>query len=792
MNINWGLGIEHEMRVRFQKNISEIPESIKSKFLKNVNSKYIFVNSELLLYYFYLYEINFSHNFAIYNSNDFEYLKILTCKKNLYKLAKEGKHYPINNVEYNNEELINYYVFFYCLYQCPLCFLNYNFKNEDNIKIGFSKIPTFDDWPHFLEKLYNKTFEKSIYDDLLALKNNYKNNSNVKITKHNMIRFYYDIEYNNQKTVSYIKRPRVIISLENFNIEKIYKFVENFKKTYSDNKINFTDSKLLKSLYLLYKNRIPEIDLSDKTTSIEFKTIQYKNINYEKTLDDLINLESSFFKALSLIPIFKYYIKYFGPLNYHNIGSINKSILINDLIFLGFSDVQEDYTGSYHLWITCPYNKNLSMTDFLKIHESLGNKLQLLEPIFLAHFGSPSYEVLENKSLSKSSFRHFLNKYSNYGTTDVSLINGQKKSIVSEYFFSEEDIIKNRAFIPNQTLLETVYIYDENENEKKKYISNKNNPKNIKIDYNYLNTRSITNNLFSIFDKGDPQSNKDIYIKNYMTLLFEETNIRPRTSFGNDNQKYYLKLGADIRTRDYERFFYPLDEDIWIPKILVHNNKFIEVYYDQENKKISYKRIYKKNIYEKQLAEERIGIEFRILDHFPTYYLSQILSILGSIVINSLSNRKNIPLKKLHIAQQFWHNEMFEVIKKGYEYKLSHEYIKEINKEFSINIRHTNNTLDTTLFLSEFYNNMDKKYEKNVMYEKLRFSSIINFKSFNRIAWFEILNSYFNKNPFLYKKLLANNLSNINFNNLINIINKKNNLNKFKNYIKNLKIENRK
>ena len=810
MQKTWGLGIEHEMRIRFEKNIYEIPENIVNQFFKNMNSKYIFIDSELLLYYFYLYEINFSNNFIKYYSQDSEYLNIIESKKKLFTLAKNGHHYPINDLSYKNKELINYYIFFYCLYNSPLCFLRYNIKLDDSIKIGFNDLPDFDNLPDFLENLYNKTFERNIYRKLKSIIDDYNNKNRLKteFQKNNNIiikpissvkkstKYIYDLEYINKKTVYYIKRPRIDIYLHDFTISNIYKFVENFKKMYNDDNINFKDSK---DLYLLYKNRIPEIDLSDKTTSIEFKTIEFKNNNYEKTLDDLINLESVFFEAMNLIPIFKIYINYFGKLTYHNIGSVNKSIVINNLINFQYSDVKNDYTGSYHLWITCPYNKKLSMENFLKIHESLANKLQLLEPIFLAHFGSPSYNIIENKITSKSSLRHFLNKYSNYGTTDISLINGRKESFIDEYFFSEEDIINNKPFIEyNKDLYKKVYVYDYRNDTKEaketkeakdinyenKKINNNKMGKILKIDYNYLNTRNITNNLFNIFDIGSTQPYNNIDIKNYFTLLFEKTNIRPETYEENDGHKYYLKLGADFRTRNYDSFFYPLDKE-WIPKILLKNNEFIEVYYNPENKKISYHRIYDKNLFKKKLEEERIGIEFRILDHFPTNYLNQILSILGPIVLDSLNNRKTIPLKKLHISKQYWHNEMYDVITNGYEYKLNNDYIKEINKEFSINlnVRKLNtNYFDTTQFLSEFYKIMNLKYMRESFYDKIRFHKIIKFKSFNRIAWFEILDSYFEKNPFIYKKLKDINKLNKNFNNLVNIINKKNDLYKFKNY----------
>ena len=126
---------------------------------------------------------------------------------------------------------------------------------------------------------------------------------------------------------------------------------------------------------------------------------------------------------------------------------------------------------------------------------------------------------------------------------------------------------------------------------------------------------------------------------------------------------------------------------------------------------------------------------------------------------------------------------MFNVIKYGYEYELSPTYIKALNSEFSINIGNNSKNMNSSLFLKQFFEIMNRKYINNSFYDIIKFKNIVDFESFNKIAWFEILDSYFEKNPFVYKKLIESSKSNKNFNNIINIINKKNNSGKIKNYI---------
>jgi hypothetical protein len=343
-------------------------------------------------------------------------------------------------------------------------------------------------------------------------------------------------------------------------------------------------------------------------------------------------------------------------------------------------------------------------------------------------------------------------------------MNGTKKHSIYKYYLSEEDILnKNPSFYPINI---DSSIYDIKGN--------------LIINYNKLNTRNITNNLFKFIDKGNEES-EDINIQNYFSLIFEKTKIRPKMIY---KDMKYLKLGADIRTRDLSEYNYPLDKN-WERCLLMKKNKLYEVYYNKKINKISYERIYDKNIYKNTLMN-RVGIEFRIFDHFPTNYLNQVLALLVPIVLDSVKNPKIIKLKNTYVAKQFWHDEMFHVITKGYEYNLGLHYIKILEKEFGIVIDHKKSRNSENI-LKELYNNLSKKYNKsykNSLYKKMCFTSEIKFINFNKKAWFEIINKYFEENPEKLKKILYHN-KDLNNNNILEILGKKYNYNldKIKNYL---------
>ena len=137
MNKKWGIGIEHEMRVRFTKSFSELSDDIK-KTLPNLKNEYIFMNSNVILYYFKIYETTFfSNNSEKYIDiiNDKLYFDNLLLKKNLIELAKKNMPFPLNDTNYfnlndNNNinttiDFLNIYLMAYTLYNTPLLFFRY-------------------------------------------------------------------------------------------------------------------------------------------------------------------------------------------------------------------------------------------------------------------------------------------------------------------------------------------------------------------------------------------------------------------------------------------------------------------------------------------------------------------------------------------------------------------------------------------------------------------------------------------------------------------------------------------
>ena len=60
----WGLGIEHEMRIRFKNKTSQ--------FSFDEKDEYIFIDSNILIYYFKIYETLIMKNYIKYISNNSE------------------------------------------------------------------------------------------------------------------------------------------------------------------------------------------------------------------------------------------------------------------------------------------------------------------------------------------------------------------------------------------------------------------------------------------------------------------------------------------------------------------------------------------------------------------------------------------------------------------------------------------------------------------------------------------------------------------------------------------------
>ena len=527
-------------------------------------------------------------------------------------------------------------------------------------------------------------------------------------------------------------------SNNNNELNRLIKLKADKITSFMTNNFKFSENqKFIDTIFTLYEHNIPHIDFSSNDYLLEFKTIYYKNLNYQKILDDIILYETSFMEYMTYI-FEQFGFKNYGVINYDAIGTREEGIELVDIFNSHYESNNNllqfyDYTGSYHLWVTVPYNKDLSKTKFLNVHANLANKLQLLEPLIACHFSSPSFDIKYNKDYpSKMSYRHFINQYSNYGSSDVSLINGTMYSDnINKLFFKVE---KNPK----------IYNVDLNQ----KIIINQNDT--IIKNYNALAQRSGTNKIYNFITdyQSFRKNSRNVKVKSFYEIFFKSKKKafeKALNVYKNNNNSYKVHtFGADIRTALNDNLMYPPTlipyDKIYMPK----ENQFIQYYLDDFGNVIS-KPKYDYQSYKKRLNSERIGIEFRIFDHFPTQYMSQILALLPYLVVESLND---YPIEDIHdtfISKQFWHNEMAEVILQGYKHNFSGPYINHLNKEFGLNINYVKDKINSTLLFKKLVESYEDKYKKNrkfkVLLNKLRPTKEAQYLSINEFATKLILKS---------------------------------------------------
>ncbi len=788
----WGIGIEHEMRVRFEKGYfqfsKEFTESffpdIMIKTLKN-SSGYIFINALVLMYYFFENEVFQMKTYFEYakTKEELMYSNEILILYDLYKKAKYKQMYPVDNELYfkrsSNKEQIKlnikrfkFYLKIYNLYHNPLLFFDINFKDNEEYDIKFKNIW---DYSYQIENIENQ----DIFLDFMRDYKNYLNGGLYKIwrDKLNFIlqnkdikNIYMDLEYEVDEN-SGTEEIKMVINLSSIqelrfsnntdvlkqisyqNIKDLeYKYINAFKqmidnKPINDFNSNEDKSKFYHSLFLMYKNRIPVLDFASSALMIEFTSVTYKNISFQAIHEQILGFENSFFKVMNHIPIFNKYTKIFGGLTYHNIGSVSDTIEIYDIVNFEYQYFDKDYTGSYHIWITPPYHPTTTTKRFNEECATLANKFQLIEPLIAAHFTSPSMEAFgDDRSIPRSSLRQFVGRFSNYGTADISFLMGAPHHTISKYFLSEEDLLNYTKTGENKSI--------KNYFEVPIYLMNG----KPYLNFTKLEDRILTSSAYESYTKGNINSQPPKNLTDYYSIVFDKSKIRPI-----DNK---LILGPDIRTKDYERLVYPIDPK-WKVEIIKKNNKFIIVWVNYDEGKISYEPVFDKVEMKKRNDEGRIGIELRVFDHFNTENLEQILRILSCLTYQSASHPYTVTSKNMYIHEKWWHEEMAKVIMEGFEYKPSNVYLKNLSKEFDIpDIRlrmdlskHTKSSKTyTQIVFEKIYEKMNAKFIKSPLYNKLRFKkNIIPFLSMNKKAWYNIFTFFLLKNPNLYKNLSTHN-----------------------------------
>lgn len=773
-NIHWGIGIEHEMRVRFQKKYIQLSQELSSSFFPSEmtqtlqeSSGYLFVNSMVLLFYFKFMKPFLCKTFFQYakTEKEKEFANEMTIFYDLYKKAKSKTMYPLDNPLYfirsedpiqiqKNKRYVEFYIKMYSLYHYPLLFFEIHYRENENLSIRLQNfwnlsyqmenIMSQDSFDEFLSH-FTLFYEGDTYEMMKAqLTELLETNSHIRDLVMDVLPSDHDFKMCLYLSDIYMEDDMKRIEIE--DIEKleeryIFVFKNMMEKNYDfEGEIDLSDEEFYTRLYEIYSDHVIP-DYSFRTSAIEFTTMHYKNISFESAHQELMTYEQVFFTVMNQIPIYEKYVRIFGPLGYHHTGSVGKTLEIYDIVTFDYVIIDEDYTGSYHIWITPPYRPNTTPERFMEECATLANKFQLIEPLIAAHFTSPSVEALgDDQQLARSSFRQFVGAFSNYGTSDVSFLMGAPTHSISKYYMSMEDLKKMLEDGNDMAIF--AYVETPVYNMYGKQILN----------LEKLEERLMTSNVYRSFRQGDKNSTPPKNVEDYYSLVFQKSKIRPV-----DN---YLQIGPDIRTKNYPIMKYPLSEG-WTREYVKKNQKYIEVYVNPSLKKISYTPVYDEKIYKMLLSEERIGIEMRVFDHFPTIHMKQILSILACLTYQSYEKPYRVTNENMYIHKQWWHDEMAKVILEGFEYRPSREYIRNIGKEFQLGeikmskfertmVRRTG----TEVILGMILRRMNLKYQKYNLYDRLQFKNRnIMFVNMNEISWNSNFRDFLEKNPEYAEKM---------------------------------------
>ena len=116
----------------------------------------------------------------------------------------------------------------------------------------------------------------------------------------------------------------------------------------------------------------------------------------------------------------------YGPLTTHLCGA-NSEILIpeeptiNSKEYIFKKNKMIDYLGSYHITITLPHTKDISTTEFVKIHQNMAQQIQWLEPLMVTAFFSPTQSAVGNPDNNEpaGSYRVMTIGWGNFGGSNV-------------------------------------------------------------------------------------------------------------------------------------------------------------------------------------------------------------------------------------------------------------------------------------------------------------------------------------------------------------------------------------
>jgi len=164
------------------------------------------------------------------------------------------------------------------------------------------------------------------------------------------------------------------------------------------------------------------------TNMVEIKTIKYKNRELTSLVNELINKENTFLKILNKNKQTSQKIKIYGQLKQYAYGSIKNCkipiIPTHSYKYYHYTkDKLVDYTGSYHLTITLPHKKNITLKKFINIHQEFGRQIQWLEPLLICAFSSPDLRSIgDGDKYTEGSYRVMNTGWGNFAGSDIRVL----------------------------------------------------------------------------------------------------------------------------------------------------------------------------------------------------------------------------------------------------------------------------------------------------------------------------------------------------------------------------------
>jgi hypothetical protein len=214
-----------------------------------------------------------------------------------------------------------------------------------------------------------------------------------------------------------------------------------------------------------------------------------------------------------------------------------------------------DTAGSYHFWMTLPYNNSQSEENIMINHQKACYLLQTIEPLLVAIYGSPDPRYQSTKSKVKyfaGSYRGAVNRHANYGSSQVHkyktdlytrITNSSRiskpTSINSHHYITKiRDNYKNKKE-KNDTKKKTKIIDED------KFANNSNSNSN-----NSINTEKTPNYLFFNKEWNKFDNNKE-YNFNLFNIMNEGlTNLKQPEIGLNIRRKGDIK-GFEFRIMDH-------------------------------------------------------------------------------------------------------------------------------------------------------------------------------------------------------------------------------------------------